>query len=349
MKFSSEKIETIREKKIEGVEDGWEIIEALKWVPTQRYLEATKNRDNMLLKALWDLYLTDETANSIIVAIATISLGERFEITGDISEEEIEFWSSAFKRNWNILWEVIADSLVFGNSFAMITKNRSGRFWGLKPLFPLDVEKRKSDNGEITYEYEGADYKAKDGKIFECFFYPRSDSVYAVSLLAPLKNALDRKRTSEANIDTALNRHFPRFQIMVKRDPISGRFPTKIERSNIAKKFEILEPNHEFVTTELVEIKPIDQKGGIPDIEAYMHWFSNAVFIGARIPPEVLGGITRTTTYATAKARVNTFLSFIVPYYQRNLEYLIKTQIMRDTEAFIDIKPPTELAMQYAK
>lgn len=343
----------IRKEKIGNIEDSlFDIITGesrARWIPNTRKLETQTDRNNSLLRDIWELYLQDETANSIIMAISTITLGEHFIIRGvDQDEKEKIFWETTFKRNWNLIWEVVAEALVFGNSFARIIPSKSGRFWGLQPLFPLDVTKEKR-KGEVLYIYEGNEFKAADGKIFECYFFPRSDSLYATSLLAPIKTALDRKRTTEANIDTAINRHFPRFHIQVERDPITNRYPDKEKRRKIAEKFEELSPNQEFVSTDLIKIETIDSKGGVPSIESYMAWFTNSVFVGARVPPEVLGAVTRTTTHATAKARVNTFLSFIIPFYQRNLEYHIKTQLMKDTDAIIDILPPEELALPYSK
>lgn len=344
MKYYSETFE------IEDLEIGekYRILEAIKWNPDSGAVStANKNvRDIQELKKLWNLYLTDETANSIIIALSTIMLGEKFEIETTTSAKEKDFWMDVFIRNWTNIWQLCCDALIFGNSFALKTPTKGKRFHSFKVLFPLDVEKTQKDN-QILYTYEKDVYQSEE--MFECSFFPRSDSIYALPLLSPSQVALSRKRSFESNIDTALTRYFPRFHIKVSKDPRTTRYPSYEERKKIAKKFESLATNQEFVSTDLVDIDVLNERGAVPDIESYMMYFLNAVFIGARIPPEILAGTSKSSTFATSKTRVNTFLSFMVPFYQRTLENQLKTQIMTDTTATINILPPSSLALPYSR
>ena len=305
---------------------------------------SNSDRNDNLLEEFWVLYDTDEIASAVIDSISTMALGEHFEIM-NADDEEIRFWTEAFIRNWLNIWNLTTDALIFGNSFAFIIPNRGGQFHTMTPLWPLDVTK-KSTNGKITYIYKKKEYNTD--QIFELSFFPRSNSIYGRSLFNPIKSAIDRKRTMDSAINVAVNRHFPRFHITLLPDP-QGRYPSDSERRVIVNAFKTLATDQEFVTTNLITIKELDTKGGVPDIEEYMNYFMNNVFVGARMPPEVTGAMSKSDTFATAKSRVNTFLSFVIPYYQRILEFSIKNQLMKNTEAILNIKPPASLALPYSK
>ena len=177
----------------------------------QQNAQSSTKRDTNVLKALWNLYLVDETTFGIVQSISLICLGSKFEV-GDVkqSSDEYKKWRTFFTRVWPSLYGIVRDTVVFGNSFSRIIQNRAGEPYNLEILFPLDVTKIVT-NKKISYIYQGKTYK--DEEIFENYFFPRADSDYAISLLAPIKSALDRKRSMDASITTTLNRHMPRFHI----------------------------------------------------------------------------------------------------------------------------------------
>lgn len=303
-------------------------------------------RDTATLKALWNLYLTDETTFSIIQAISLICLGPKFKIEGTKqNSEEYGKWTKFFIRSWTSMYSVVRDTLIFGNSFSKIVHNRANEIQTLEPLFPLDVTKIVAKD-KTLYVYQGKTYKAED--IFENYFFPRPDSDYAISLLAPIKSAIDRKRGMDASITTTLNRHMPRFHIRCKPD-LLGRYPDEDQREEIGKEFKKLASDTEFVSSDLIDINVIDTRASIPDIDNYQMYFLNSALMGALVSPEIIGVQTGSGSFATAKSRMNAFLTFIIPYYQHMLEYNIQNQILRDTEVRLDILPPTELAMPWSK
>jgi len=347
--------------KLKGIEDGTIADSATNdMVDTYRVLSSSlswssidskvsisnrNDRNDKLLEEYWNLYDSDEIASAVVDSISTMALGEHFEVVNAENDDVMKFWVDAFIRNWLNIWNLTTEALIFGNSFAFIIPNRAGEFYGLEPLWPLDVTK-KTLGGKMIYTYKKKEYSTD--QIFELEFFPRSNNIYGRSLFNPIKTAIDRKRTMDAAINIAVNRHFPRFHISLKPDP-QGRYPSEDERRVIVNAFKTLATDQEFVTTNLIEIKELDTKGGVPDIEDYMNYFMNNVFMGVRMPPEITGAIQKSGTFATAKSRVNTFLSFVIPYYQRILEFSLKTQLMKNTPAFINILPPSSLALPYSK
>lgn len=312
----------------------------------QRNAQSSTKRDINVLKALWDLYLADETTFAIVQSISLICLGSKFAVE-DVKEssEDYKKWRKFFTRAWPSLYGIVRDTLIFGNSFSKVVQNRAGEPYNLEILFPLDVTKIVT-NKKISYIYQGKTYK--DEEIFENYFFPRADSDYAISLLAPIKSALDRKRGMDSSITTTLNRHLPRFHISCKPDTM-GRYPDDTQREEIGREFKKLASDTEFVSSDLIGIDVIDTRASIPDIDNYQMYFLNSALMGALVSPEIIGVQTGSGSFATAKSRMNAFLTFIIPFYQHMLEYNIKNQLMTETDAMLNILPPTELAMPWSK
>jgi hypothetical protein len=308
--------------------------------------QSSTKRDTNVLKALWDLYLVDETTFAIVQSISLICLGSKFAVE-DVKEssEDYKKWRKFFTRAWPSLYGIVRDTLIFGNSFSKVVQNRVGEPYNLEILFPLDVTKIVT-NKKTTYLYQGKTYK--DEEIFENYFFPRADSDYAISLLAPIKSALDRKRGMDSSITTTLNRHLPRFHISCKSDSM-GRYPDEAQREEIGREFKKLSSDTEFVSSDLIDIDVIDTRASIPDIDNYQMYFLNSALMGALVSPEIIGVQTGSGSFATAKSRMNAFLTFIIPFYQHMLEYNIKNQLMMETDAMLNILPPTELAMPWSK
>ena len=320
--------------------------EKLNW-SVKGFDDSKKGRDSALLKALWNLYQVDETAWAVVQAISTISLGEEFKIEG-IVEETSEYKSlmRAFTRTWSSMYDIVRDTLIFGNSFSKIIKNRAGEFLNLKPLYPLDVTKEELNDGSFTYEYQKKLYSEDD--IFENQFFNRPDSVYGFPLLAASKNAIDRKRIIESNIATAISRHMPRFHIQTSPDSM-GRYPSEDERKKIGTEFKTLVAQNEFVSTDLININILDTKSTIPDLENYMMWSLNSILIGAGTPAEIIGALTKSGSYATSKARSNVWLTFTIKYYQKTLQNAINNQILKESDARLFILFPSDLVIPYSK
>ncbi|RLI52265.1 MAG: hypothetical protein DRP09_18365 [Candidatus Thorarchaeota archaeon] len=310
--------------------------------------DSAAKRNVELLKRLWNLYLTDETAWAVVQAISTIALGEDFEIEGvPKNSEEYERLKKAFDRAWMNFYGIVRDALVLGNSFSKIIRNRAGEFYNIQPLFPLEVTKKLKPNGELVYVYENKNFTQDD--IFELEFFPRPDSLYSIPLLGPSKRAIERKRLIEENSAIAIARHMPRFHVVCQKDPMTGRYPSKEERRKIGQEFKDLSGDHEFVTTDLVSINVIDSKSTVPQLEDYMMWAMNSILVGSGTPPEVIGAITKSGSFATAKSRANVWLTFTIKYYQKALQKAINTQILKDTKAKIKILPPASLVLPYSK
>ena len=310
--------------------------------------DSAAQRNVELLKRLWNLYLTDETAWAVVQAISTIALGEDFEIEGvPKNSEEYERLKKAFDRAWMNFYGIVRDALVLGNSFSKIIRNRAGEFYDIQPIFPLDVTKKLKPNGELVYVYENKKFTSED--IFELEFFPRPDSLYSIPLLGPSKRAIERKRLIEENSAMAIARHMPRFHVVCHKDEMTGRYPSEEERRRIGQEFKDLSGDHEFVTTDLIEIDVIDSKSTVPQLEDYMMWAMNSILVGSGTPPEIIGAITKSGSFATAKSRANVWLTFTIKYYQKALQKAINTQILKDTKAKIKILPPASLVLPYSK
>lgn len=308
--------------------------------------ESKKDRDSNLLKALWNLYKTDEVTWAIVQSISMTTLAEKFEIH-NIPEDGAEYKSlwKAFGRAWTSLFGVVRDTLIFGTSFSKINKNRANEFHSLQVLFPLDVT--KNENGsETTYEFKKHIFNSDE--IFENTFFPSPDSVYGLSALVPAKRAIDRKRDMENSIATAIARHMPRFHVVVKPDSM-GRYASEEERKKIGKEFRKMAADSEFVSTDLIDIRVIDTHSTVPQLEDYNMFTLNSILIAGLVPPELVGAITKSGSFATSKSRSNSYLSFILPFYQNALTSNINNQILKNTDAELEILRPESLALEYSK
>lgn len=319
--------------------------EKLDW-NVKGFEDSKKGRDDAALKALWNLYLIDETTFAVIQNISMLVLGEGYTIE-NIPESESEYGDlrRAFNRTWSSMYGIVRDTLIFGNSFSKIIENRVGGFHNLEVLHPLDVTKEIVGD-KVIYSYQKK--KLKEDEIFENVFFKRPDSIYGIPLLGPSRAAIERKRSLESNIAMAISRHMPRFHVTVKPDSM-GRYPSEDERKKIGKEFQKMAADNEFVSTDLINIDVIDTRSTIPQLEQYTNFVLNSILIGTNVPAEVVGALAHSGTFASAKTKVNTFLSFVLPYYQNILQFGINNQILKDTNAEIKILRPESLAMPYSK
>lgn len=322
----------------------------LGWKINKQSLNTVVDRDDTTIAKLYKYYLSDETVWAMVQAISLICLGERF-VFENIPESSKEYKSldDFFLKMWPKLYLIVQNTLIFGNSFAKIIRNRANELYDLEVLYPLDVTKTVTLEGvkkKIVYTYNKRTIKQEE--MLEIVFFSRSDSIYGIPMLASSISALERKMGMESNINTAIERHMPRFHIKTLKDAM-GRYPDEDERQAIGKEFETLAADEEFVSTDLIDINVVDTKSTIPQIQDYMTFSLNSVLMGSLMPPEILGLVTQSGSFATAKSRSNVFLSFLIPFYQRSLESQIDTQLLKDSKARFKIMPPEALALAYSK
>lgn len=92
----------------------------------------------------------------------------------------------------------------------------------------------------------------------------------------------------------------------------------------VANKIEELSGRNEVVTTDLIEIKPLDTKG-VEKIQEYYNYFLTQLVIGMMCPQEVLGygkGSTEASAYIT---QLN--YDRMIKSYQHRLSRIIETQL----------------------
>lgn len=279
-----------------------------------------EKRDETGLLKNWELYKSDGFAFAGVWQLVLSITSPGYIIT---EEHGIQEWL----ENINFLNKIIVlihSSIIFGDGYAEIIKNRFGQPINLKPLFPLLIEYDEKGK-KYVYNTEDKQIRIPKDNILHIRLFP-SLNIYGDALLTSLQTTIDHHSEIDKAVFNAIKRHgFPKFHIKVKPDK-TGRRPPPEKLSTILWDFRELNERNEFISTDLVDIEEIDKKG-IPQAEDYQQYMTNLIATSFLLPIEILGMAARGSTEATAKVRVQKFEETIA-FFRRNIEESINSQLI---------------------
>ena len=301
------------------------------------YSEKTK-RDKAKLKECWNLYLQEGTAFAAIQTVVATTFSGGWEVHGEegASEEDKVIARRIIDRNGLVLQQLFRDALIFGDGFAKKNLARNGHVYSLEPVFPLHMD--ILEDGITFRDRDGEEYTLEE--IFHLQLFPRSDNVYGISVMVPAYDAMKRKREIDKQVYEGVKRHgFRKFHIKLLPDQRS-RYPDAQTIAQIEEKFEELESKNEIITTDRIQIEPLDTRGGVPDVEEYLTYFTDLIATGVLVPFEALGLGQKGSTYATAKIRA-VFFRNIVQFYKDIITRAVNEQLLTGLEGvYVRLRDP---------
>jgi len=242
-----------------------------KWIGKSGFLFKSNDMDilfkrdkNKLLKN-WNLVHNDGFAQAVVWQLTMSIWSEGYQIEEDNNIK-------TFLDNLNFLEKIIKSthaSLIFGDGFLELVKNKLNQIIDIKPIFPLNIEIK---NGEYIYtKTDNSEVVIPKDRILHIKLFPTL-SIYGHSLISALYNLIENRISIDDATHNAIKRHgFPKYHIRVARDE-RNRSPPDEVFNNILWSFRELNEKNEFISTDLITIQPIDTTG-IPDIENYQQYF----------------------------------------------------------------------------
>ncbi|MCK4260594.1 MAG: phage portal protein, partial [Halanaerobiales bacterium] len=287
------------------------------------------------------MYLTSPTAFAGIEAIVFSVLSAGFEIEHE-SEEIKKRYTRRFDKIYPKLYSVLTNALVFGDSYTKIIEGKDNFVTDLELFFPPDVT-IKDDKYYVKEKGKIVPLK----NIWQFQLMPRSDKSYGISLLGIAREPLEWKTEIDEAVTEAIKRHgFSKYHIICSKDD-RGLYPDDNRLRELERQFRKIHVGHEFVSTDKINIKPIDTSG-FPALLDYLQYFTNLAATGLMVPAEVLGQGASAATFATAKVRMEHFQKRVIPYFQQVLECSINEYLLGENAegALFHFKEPVPLSMK---
>ena len=276
----------------------------------------TVNKD---LQKYENIYRTGGLISQAIDAYPLFALSSGYTLEGAPTEvKATQEWLDKIDIE-QLIWQGIVDSLVYGDGIQEMVYSKKGELLYLVPrnpkYFTIDVDEwgmivsytQRADNNET---------KLKPEKVSNLALISLSGESYGQSLIGRAIDDIMRDTKTAESTAVAIERHgYPRYHIKAG-DLEHGSEYSDEEKKTIAREFEELKADNEFVTDPDLEIIPIDVQG-IAKIATYNEWSMSRLLGGLGVPSEVIGTGQSTTTYATASVEIVSFIKKVETYQRK--------------------------------
>jgi hypothetical protein len=273
-------------------------------------------------------YATEGLVFAAINTIANYVIYAGFEIHCDNQDIKKEIDKFLSKNNFiNLIADATRQILIYGDAFIENVKSKDGSLVELRLVNPknltIDYDERGDALGYIQTINDTEIYFKPD-EITHFQLYSIPSSVYGVSMIGANYDSIVRKVKTDDGIGAAIERHgFPKYHVRVG-NASEGVIPPSDVITDIAEDFENINAKNEFVTTDLIDIRPIDYRG-IEHIEEYFEYFLSLLSSGFMVP-EIIMGLGKNITEASSKVKMQAFERSIIAY-QKRLSYQVEKDI----------------------
>jgi len=271
---------------------------------------ADKPRNVSHLDENWNIYSQSEVPYAAVTALSYNAVGDwRVRCEDEKSREYIYDFLRLTDFD-SVVLDVIRDCCVFGDAFVEKVYFSNGDLAELKLRDPRTFQIKIDAKGDVLGYVQTVktgdgsktiELKPEEVVHYQLFTIPHSP--YGLALIDPSRDTMKRKTVADEGITAAMDRHgFPKYHIKLKTPKgYEDEIPSSTEIDSIASDFKNLNLKNEIVTSELIEITPLDVKG-IQNVEEYFNYFQSSVTCGVLVPQEVLG-LGSGSTEATARVR----------------------------------------------
>ena len=288
----------------------------------------TVNRD---MQKCENIYRAGGLISQAIDAYALFSLSGGYGLEGaPKSVKEVQIWLDKIDVE-QLMWQSIIDSYTYGDSIQENVYGRGGKLLYLVPrnpkYFTIDVDKWGMIQS-YTQRTDDKETVLKPSQVTNLSLISLSGESYGQSLIQRAMDDIMRDTKTAESTAVAIERHgYPRFHIKAG-DLEQGTEYSDEDKIEIAREFQELKADNEFISNPDLEILPIDT-GGVGRIKDYNEWSLSRLLGALGVPSEIIGTGQSTTTYATASVEM-------VSFY--NKVSTIQKKVERCYNRMIDIK-----------
>jgi len=286
-------------------------------------------RTLQILKTYWDYYSGDGTifAALNITAWNTVMVG--YTLRSDNPEAKLLI--ERFCDNINLLKhtrQAVLYTLIFGDSFTEKIGNKGGEISRLKVADSRTMLANSDEYGDILdyqQEINGQKMPAIDKEdIMHFRFFEIPGTPYGLSIIAPNKDTIDRKISTDEALFNAIQRHGTLKWVAKVGNEKDGQVPPETVMDDIRKQLEDIESKNEFVMPWFIDLKTIDEQG-IEGVEEYFNYFQTQLVIGLLCPEEALG-LGKGSTEATARVKAIMY-ERMIKAFQLEISNVIKQEL----------------------
>lgn len=244
-----------------------------------------------------------------------------------------------------LICQSIVDAFVYGDCIQEIVQTQIDEPLYLVPRNPSYFNIDFTEGGIIesyTQRVEDKQTTLKPEQVLHYTLLPISGENYGQSLIARAYDDIMRDTKTAEGTAVAIERHgYPRYHI--KAGDIEHDLEyTKTEKQTIAREFEDLKADNEFVTNPDVEIIVIDEQG-VGKVESYNEISLSRLLGALGVPSEVIGTGQSTTTYGTASVEMVSFIKRVKAIQRitaRNFNRLINMKTGVPGQVKIELNEP---------
>lgn len=244
-----------------------------------------------------------------------------------------------------LIWQSIVDAYVYGDCIQEIVQSQVDEPLYLVPRNPSYFTIDFTKGGLIesyTQRVEDHQTTLQPDQVLQYTLLPLSGENYGQSLLARAFDDIMRDTRTAEGTATAIERHgFPRYHI--KTGDIEHDLEyTKAEKTTIAREFEELKADNEFVTNPDVDIIVIDEQG-VDKVGSYNEISLSRLLGAMGVPSEIIGTGQTTTTYGTASVEMVSFIRRVKAVQRitaRNFNRLINMKTGVPGQVKIELNEP---------
>ena len=267
----------------------------------------TVNKD---LQKYENIYRKGGLISQAIDAYPLFGLSSGYTLEGapkDVKAVQAWFDKIDFEQ---LAWQAWVDSLVYGDAIQEMVYSKKGELLYLVPrnpkYFTIDVDQWGMIDS-YTQRADNKETKLGPEKVSNLALISLSGESYGQSLIGRAEDDILRDTRTAESTAVAIERHgFPRYHVKAG-DLDHGTEYSDEDKKEIAREFQELKADNEFITDPDVEIIPIDVQG-VAKVATYNEWSMSRLLGALGVPSEVIGTGQSTTTYATASVEMVSFM-----------------------------------------
>lgn len=255
-----------------------------------------------------NIYRQGGLVSQALDSYALFAVSGGYTLTGP-STEKIEQWFEEIDIT-QLMSQSIVDAFVYGDCILENVFGRGGEIQYLVPRNPSYFTINFDKYGIIqsyTQRVEDKVTTLRPNQVTHFSLIPISGENYGLSLLARSYDDVMRDTRTAESTAIAIERHgYPRFHIKAGSLEFDTEYQDDDKRT-IAREFEELKADNEFVSNPDIDIIPIDVQG-VNNIDTYNEWSLSRLLGALGVPSQVIGTGETTTTYATASVEIISFI-----------------------------------------
>ena len=285
-----------------------QVVNPLTVIASKRKHKGFFNSVDRNLQKYENIYRKGGLISQAIDAYPLFGLSAGYELEGDEGKVAlIENWFHKINID-ELMWQAWVDALVYGDCIEENVMSRGKDVLYVVPRNPKFFNINLDEYGMVTgytQHTDGSETVLTPQKVTSLALITVSGESHGISLIQRAFDDIMRDTRTAESTAIAIERHgYPRFHI--KAGSEENHYDDE-SKKQIAREFEELKADNEFITDYDLDIVAIDTQG-VAKIATYNEWSLGRLLGALGVPSEVIGTGQNVSTYATASVEMVSFI-----------------------------------------